>query len=156
MRHVFLIALVFLALLLGGCSFATDFVVVNKSEQPIEVAYRVAESSVGPVPTVGEPLVIAASRLGAKGGDDWKELSPNQYKVDLKSRTITVVVMPNAALRLTYVRDYGWDESIQNSNYFPIKELNVTGARGGIKLTGRQVHTTFSQVSEGLYTLTYI
>jgi hypothetical protein len=62
--------------------------------------------------------------------------------------------MPREALRIYRFHDYRGHEDAQDEGY-PLEEISVLGASGGLKYTGQQARTAFSEVSRALYTLTY-
>jgi hypothetical protein len=142
--------------LLTACSYFADFVVVNDSDHPIEVRYKVTKSPAGPLAISGIPAIIKASQLDTHGGQQWKELTPAQYHLIQDSSTETVIVglMPNEALRVTKLHDYGGHED-PRPNIFAIEEIGITGASGEMKLVGEKARTSFDEVSSALYILTY-
>lgn len=77
-RSLFFALLLVHLFLLLGCSYSTDFVVVNESEQPIEIRYRVKKSTAGSLAVSGIPAIIEASRLSTHGGQEWNELVPER------------------------------------------------------------------------------
>jgi hypothetical protein len=155
MRYIFLQLLVLIALLMHACALHVEFVVVNKSALPVEVQYQVRESPVEPLKMVGVPRVMAASELSAVRGNEWREVSAGRYLFNRESRTIVVRVMPQEALRVAVVQDYSWGEGVLDNEALPVEEISVTGASGGLKLTGQKAQTSFAKISRGLYTLTY-
>src|SRR3954471_22265020 len=114
MRHILLISLLLCALLCTACSFATDFAVVNGSDQPIEVRYQAKrepnEPTFGadPVTQIGKPFLIKASplRSGIKDGD-W--LPEGEYQVDRTTGTISARLLSGEVLRITWKKDYTED-----------------------------------------------
>ncbi len=156
MRRAKYITLTIYILLLAACSYATDFVVVNESEHPVVVRYKVRkfpgeETLVLPV----TPAKIAASELNARGGSQWQEEASNQYQLDPGNNTVTIRMRPHEALRIASVHEYGGHRDPQEARYFPVEEITVTGANGEIKFSGQQARTVFAEVSRALYTLTY-
>ena len=147
MRHVSLIFLILFALAHSACSYATDFVVINESDAPIEVRYRI-KNVPGPYALRETPATIATSQLNAHGDHQWNELPPTRYNLDQESRTITVNVMPNEALLILKM-------DTRDAELFLFEEITVAGANGEMRLTGQQARRAFSEVSRDLYTLTY-
>jgi hypothetical protein len=101
MRYILLIALSLLALTAAACSYSTDFVVVNESERPIEVRYKIKGFPVGPPTFTASPAKKDASQLGSRDRNIWKKLEPDEYRIDAGNRTVTVVVSPREALWVT-------------------------------------------------------
>lgn len=149
-----LIALVGCALLFASCSFVTDFVVANQSDQAIEVRYKIRNYP-GPFAPPVAPATIATSRLAAKGTKEWNELTRGQYRLDQENRTVIVQVMPGQALRIARMHHYMGHQEPGDAETFPIDEVILTGARGELKLVGQQARWMFSEISGVLYTLTY-
>jgi hypothetical protein len=132
----------------------TEFVFVNKSDDPVEFSYR---TKYYPYPfTLPEtPATIAASRLDSDGGHKWKELTPSQYEIDPANRIVTIRVKPREALLIIRVRDDGWHQDAAGAEIFPIEEINVRGAHGELLFKGQQAFGAFSKMSQSLYTLIY-
>ncbi len=151
MRHIFLTLLILCALLSSACSFATDFAVVNGSDQPIEVRYQVDKQPADPVSRLGQPFLIKASPFRPGISDeDW--LPEGQYQVDRQTGTIIVRLLPGEVLRLTWVKDY---IASNGPPALSIEEINITGAYGEIRLRGKQASRAFEFKTDSLFTLTY-
>jgi hypothetical protein len=82
-------------------------------------------------------------------------LNPDEYQVNQENRTVTVTVMPHEALWVTDMFHYFGDEDPNDIANFPIDEISVVGAEGGMTFTGDKARKSFSRVSQVLYTLTY-
>lgn len=155
MRSILFVSLVLLALTFAACSYVTEFVVVNESERPIEVRYKVKGTPSGFPPLNEIPVKMDASQLGSHKRDMWKELSPDQYRLNQEQRTVTAVLQPHEALLVTSMHHYIGDEDPIDVANWPIDEVGVTGADGGITFTGQKARKSFCYVSRVLYTLTY-
>ncbi|HEX8173494.1 MAG TPA: hypothetical protein VF543_00075 [Pyrinomonadaceae bacterium] len=153
-RLLVIVLLITSVLCLTACSYMTDFVVVNESDEPIVVRYKVKNYPYTFAPPT-TPATVAVSELSTRGGQKWQELNPTQYQLDPANRTITIRVMPHNALRVARARDDGWHQDPSASESFPIEEINVNGANGELNLKGQQAFTSFSKVSQALYTLIY-
>ena len=101
-RFLPLILLLLLTITLASCSYSTDFVVFNDTNNPIEVVYRIKPSPPGP-PSLEfiEPMVVSAANLAVKGVSQWTKLEPNRFRIDEVNRTVTVAVSAHEGLRLT-------------------------------------------------------
>jgi hypothetical protein len=137
MRYIFLALLLLLVCTLTACSFSTDFVIVNASNSPIEVRYKIGETGINALDVAGRPATLAVSKLSSR---EWQELSSTQYAFDQGARTVTVSLMPDTALRVTRVRD--WSESSTMPSFI-IQEVNIIAASGEIILKGDQVYKSF-------------
>ena len=154
MRAAFLLLLTAICLPCAGCSYITDFVVVNGSAQSVQVKYRVKQFP-GEFGLPAKPATLLASQLDSHGGQQWNNLSSDAYHVDAVSRTVSVSVVPGDALRIADMSNYASHDDAWNANEFPIEEITIWGANGDLRLTGQQTRTTFTKVSLALYTLTY-
>ncbi len=155
MRRVFLIVLLLFTSSFAACSYSTAFVVVNESEQPIEVSYKYKHFPGGRIFELYErPAKIAADELSSRGGNEWQELTASDYQLDRENRTVLVRVMPREALRIYRFHNYLGHEGAPEAGY-PFEEISVLGASGGLKYTGHKARTAFSEVSRTLYTLRY-
>lgn len=140
--------------LFAGCSYITDFAVVNESDRPIEVRYRV-KNYPGPFAAPVAPAVIATSQMSAKGGQQWSTLTADRYQLDQANRTVTVRVMPNEALLVADMHNYNGHGDPWDAKQFPIDEITIQGSGGEVCFRGSQSRTSFSEVSSALYTITY-
>lgn len=153
-RILILIPVTCVALLFASCSYSTDFVVSNKSNQTIEVLYKV-KNSPGPVASLDKLATVDASELNEKGGQNWTRLDPTQYVFDEASRTVTVRLEPGKALRVTTMFHYFGHHDAEDAASYPIEYINLTGESGSVTLAGDQARMGFSEVSRALYTVTY-
>jgi hypothetical protein len=136
-----------------ACSWAIEFVVINESNQPIEVRSKVSYSPGDTNPFIGiTPSIAKASSLRA-GDREWRRLSEAEYRLDQVNRTVIVRVMPGDAFLIARFHD----TSIRNGEpeYFAFEEIAISGAYGGIRLDGRQAVKAFSAESDRLYVLAY-
>lgn len=150
MRKLSLLALLVLSVVLNGCSFVSDLVVVNLSDKPVEVRYRFKgnhrSSSFGPDTKPSTKKHDEISR-----DYDWKELPADQYEVDSYSRTVTVTVAPQTALLMDRINGY----LPENDEAFPISEIAMSGENGTIMLFGEQVRRRFDHAKKQVYTVSY-
>jgi hypothetical protein len=121
----------------------TAFVVINESGQPIEVRYKVEKVTLGPLNVAGIPVIVEASELTGKGGQDWKPLTSSQLQVDNERSTVTVQVPPGGALRVANLNEYGGHKDPAEANHFPIEEIEVTGSNGRVVVTGPQTRLVY-------------
>ncbi|HZS04407.1 MAG TPA: hypothetical protein VFD58_06190 [Blastocatellia bacterium] len=128
--------------LLTGCSYSTAFVVVNASDQPAEIRYKV-RPSFGTFKPPEPPITTAASQIHA-AGKPWRHLLADEYAPDPENRTVTVRVKPKEALLVERVQRGGMQvDEDEEATDFMIEELTITGAFGEIKLQGYQVRKSF-------------
>lgn len=146
MRKLSLLPLLALTIFLTGCSYATDLAVVNLSDQPVVVKYRLKDF--GPF-NPDPPRTKSVAELDA--AVSWHELAGHQFQLDSDVRSVTVTVAPRTALRVAVVRGPGIREDEAS---FPLAELVVRGAYGTISLYGQQVQKSFLE-QESVYAVTY-
>jgi hypothetical protein len=154
MRIVTISTLLAAVFLLTSCSYTTDFVVINESDHPAEIRYKVKDFP-GPFGPPVTPATITASQLNTHGAQQWKILTSDQYQLDQGNRTVTVRLEQDEALRVARMHKYGGRQDPQDAKDFPIEEIAITGEVGEIPLKGQQARIAFSNVSRALYTLTY-
>lgn len=142
---------------LTGCSNLTNFVVINASDQSVEVRYRI-KKPIDPqmpsrIPHIN-PGILSVSELDRQIA--WRELSASQYTADTVNRTVTVTLKPDEAMRIDQLR-LGEDQAGKMDGFdgFAIEEISLVGAYGEIHLAGEQVGRSFIPASSKTYTLTY-
>jgi hypothetical protein len=154
MSRLFLILLVLVALTFAACSYPIELVVINESDQPLEVQLRffyATDNSDLPI-SVGELATASAERVLA-GDKDWRRLSEAEYRLDRESRTVAAKVMPGDALLIQKVHD----NAVQDGEllYFGVEEIRMTGAYGSFCLEGVQLRKNFVPESRRVYVLAY-
>ena len=156
MRQIVLLIFVLFILTFAGCSYSTAFVVVNDSEQPIEVRYKVKRDA-GVLSSTDTPAKIAASQIANHYRTQWRILSSAEYQTNRTDRaiTVTVTVLPHEALWVTSMFHYIGDEDPNDVASWPIDEISIAGANGGMTFTGQKTRKSFVYVSRVLYTLKY-
>ena len=150
MRRVILTALLGSLLLLGACSYATDFVIVNESNTAIMIHYEV-EDFPGPFYPPTAPGVVAASELS----EDGQEWTPTQFQLDEASRSVTAQLMPGRAFRVATMNHYSGHDDPTDDHKYQIRRIVVSGTRGELEFSGEQARTAFTRIARSLYTLTY-
>lgn len=155
MRNVVFILLLSSVSLFTACSYFTDFVVVNESDHPVEVRYKVKNFPGEPLELTGAAATMTISRLRA-GNKEWRKLFDARHQLDRENRTIAVRVSSKEALRVTSIHRIGGQiDDAEEAISFPIEEISVIGVCGEIRVQGRQAHKIFVAESNRLYTLTY-
>jgi hypothetical protein len=155
MRSVLSILIIVSSLACVACSYITDFVVINASESPADIIYKVKESPNGPPKIDVIPATKLASQLKSNEKTKWQDLAADRYKIDQENRTVTVKLLPQEALFLTSMHHYTGPDDPIDVTWFPIEELSIAGSAGGLKSSGKQLLKAFSEQSRVLYTLTY-
>jgi len=153
MRRNTLLAISFaFLLLLSACSYRYDFVVINKSDKPIEVRYQLKRhtpETPGKFVDIHPPAKLSLAEF-QKSEHQWQDLSKNQYGFDNLTGTFTVSLAPDEVLLLQYAYNYRGDK-----NEFDLASIKITGANGTVDLEGRQAQTQFKLESDTKYVLQY-
>lgn len=134
MKKAFLLASILCwTLILSGCSFYADFVVINKSEDFVQVIYEATESLT--------PKYANLKEFDNSNGTQWREMSQDRYKIDNEKRIIEVNLAPNEVLLVRSV-DASW---VKTNPYeaLRMKTLKVIGKEDSIELEGNQVFERF-------------
>lgn len=155
MRSFLVCILIILTLVLSGCSYTTDFVVVNETEYAIQVIYKIKQVPKGPPTLEIEPIVVPAANVETRDKSKWNKLTQDRYSIDQINRTVTVTLFPHEALWITSMFHYIGDDDPNDVENFPIQELSVIGVDGEMKFTGDKARKAFERVSRVLYKLSY-
>jgi hypothetical protein len=151
-RPIFLFCLSVSVLSLTACSYGTNFVVVNASDHPVEVRYKIKKPADPRAPSRMpiQPAIKAVSEVNQEV--PWRELPASRYTFDPDTRTVVVSLQPGDALLVDHIRLADKDYEASDLS---VEEINITGAFGEIKLQGAQVFKNFVADSKKLHTLTY-
>ena len=157
MRSLILPSLILFTLALTACSYSTAFVVVNDSDHPIEVHYKVNREPKKVLSFTDPPAKIAAGQISSRDKAQWRTLAPEEYKTSHTDETLTVTVnvMPHEAVWVTSMFHYIGDEDPNDVASWPIDEIGIVGVDGSETFTGQKARKAFTYVSRVLYTLTY-
>ena len=148
MKHRILVVILLLVLIMSGCSYRYDFVVINKSDRSIEVQYKLKRHPSGQLADINTPAKVRLSEF-EKSEYQWQNLAKDQYQFDDLTGTFKVSVAPDEVMLLDFAYNYRGDES-----QFDLVSIKIDGASGSISLEGRQAQTQFR--SEGTkYILRY-
>jgi hypothetical protein len=145
MRNILLTAIIFLGIASSSCSFIVDFVVVNRSDVPVEVTYTVALnghyyfSDDKPVlPESYIPVIVSEKKWeGGVKDDEWEIAADYRHRFGGDTARIKVKLLPGTVLRIArtsdrVLRDEGYED-------FAVKELAVNGANGSAAYKDRQL-----------------
>ena len=142
--------------LISACSTREDFVVLNKSSAVIEVKYRLkgcTPETAGKNVDLTSPAKLSMKEF-QKSDRVWTNLPIGQYEYDGLTCTFTVSVAPNEALLVDYAYNYRGHDIEGSDLRFDVDSLIITGAKGTIRLEGRQAQTQFKNES-GDYVIAY-
>jgi hypothetical protein len=147
-----IIPFVFLANLLSGCSYETEFVITNKTNNVLKVAYQFRKESTKsgncfddyskPVPSIKSISEMWKQEL------KWRKLDKNQYRCDDKELRVEFLLQPNMAVNIDSMRNF----RVQDIN---IQSLTLQGNGGSIIYQGDRVIRGFRKVKDTLHVLEY-
>lgn len=150
--HLSLTCLMASLVSMTGCSYLTDFVVINASDDRVEIRYIVKKPAdpraFSTIPMV--PEIKPISELNQEVA--WHVLLASEYSFDPNSRMVVVPLKPNEALRIEQLNLA--DKQLKASD-FPIEELHIAGAHDDVELQGEQVYNSFASGPRRMRTLTY-
>jgi hypothetical protein len=130
-----------LPLFFAGCSFGTDYVIVNSSGAPLQVTYTIAPTSIDPLAAIGVniPAMLPASQLS--GRREWRKLSQTEFGFDRTTRTVTVSLPPNQGLLITRGSEFNPNHRVPER--FIILEIRIDAPSGEMVLKGDAVPKAF-------------
>jgi hypothetical protein len=129
-----------------------DFVIVNRSAAPIEIALELKEHH----DMYFETGILAGQPLSDDKYDfqKWNKLSAHDYRLNDSGNEINVTLNPQEALRVETITNY--DES---SSYlierFRINRLKVSGTNGEVVYSGEQARIQFRETGSGPREIVY-
>lgn len=138
-----------------ACSFSSNFVVINSSNDVIRVRYVLKErdNSVVPVSLPEVPSIKPVAELDEQ--TSWRQLPSSQYRFNPDTRTAVVVLRPNEALRVEQIGEVFCSNAADKIASFSIEEIEITGAAGELKVQGDQVLKSFLPLKKQTCALTY-
>ena len=153
MKHGILsLVILFLIVMMSGCSYRYDFVVINKSDRAIEVQYklkRYTPETQGKYVDINTPAKVTLSEF-EKSEYQWRNLAKDQYQFDDLAKTFKVSVAPDEVLLVEFEYNYRGDE-----NEFALDSIKISSPSGSINLEGLQAQTEFRMERDRKYILRY-
>lgn len=148
MRRLLLIVSLGLLLACAGCSYSTDFIVVNASEKPLLVTYTIRSSDIGPIlhAGIGTPAVLPIAELSER---EWRPLTANEYSFEPSTRTVTLSLPPNQGLLID--RGGEWRSNSEMPSGFDIEKITLVGVNGETVIEGENVFKSFVVVAKPFY-----
>jgi len=150
------LSLLAIVLCLTACSFGSNFVVANESNDRIQIRYVVKKGNNPEYPrSLPEiPGVMLISELD-DGHTAWRDLSSPMLTYNETTRTAVVTLMPNEAVRIELVSETRCEDIDKHFDRFEIEEISITGVSGTLRLTGEQTVKSFTARSKTTCVLTY-
>ena len=150
-KLVFSLGLLLMVLALSSCQSIDHFVVINRSDAPVEVTYVFMRAASGII-HVEEPRMMDAAKLEDENRI-WEPVPRDQYLIETQAGKVVVRLGPGKALLLNTANNYQEDRADADAR-FGISSLNLVGAKGSIKLEGRQARMLF-KFEEKCHVITY-
>jgi hypothetical protein len=144
MKRLILFSVVMcLTSILAGCSFLADVVIVNNSNDFLQISYQAKTPNYGELTPRFAPLSeFSVNRT------EWRELSEERYKIDNETGTVEVRLAPHEALNIKSI-DAGRAED-NPDKALNLKSLQIASEKGSIILEGDQIYRQFKPEHRGL------
>jgi len=142
MKYFLAFTIIILTLLMSACSYITPFVVINSSENQLEIYYELKPSGMMPHENVRKPSVISVQEYNS-GNFQWRELPPDKFEVDSAKGIIKAFIQPNEVLQIESEDSIGVEE--KPGEHFDIKKLSLNGTSGLITYEGDQIYKQFKR-----------
>lgn len=139
--------------LVAGCSWITDFVILNTSSGDLAITYVVNGKMCPDDNFISIPATKTISELKKEQGA-WRKLTLSQYTCDPKTMAVTTTLPPHSALRVARKGTYTGPENYGNVD-FDVLRLELKGTEGAVSLTGLKVLKSFKRQSDVLYVFSY-
>lgn len=137
---------------LQGCSYHTDFAVVNLSTVPIEITYTTQCWPCSPRTPDPRPATVKASKLRPRG-TRWAEMSETGYCLSADSSQVTVALAPQTALLLATLINW-FSASDPGTRRIPDLRVQMTGSPEARQYSRQDVIAPANKRSMHLYVLT--
>jgi hypothetical protein len=152
-----------LAVAVSGCSWMTDFIIVNKTAFPIVIEYTLSgvSSKETKLSDIIKPKVAEIQAIGNVRLDS---LPDAEITYDPNTKVIRFEIEPGKAAYLFRELNYpGFrsEEDLRKSHtpvecpVYEVKSFMITGKYGKAQYAGAQVTRDFVKKSKGTYDLTY-
>lgn len=156
MRLLLLVCMLAAVVVLSACSFSRFFVVVNETNERIQLRYVFKKPNHPEYPSelIEKPAVKLVSEMNDRN-IDWRLLPETRFTFAPETRTVVLTLMPKEAVRIEQVHNADCVEEDDGTGGFFIEEINITGPSGAIRVTGAQARSSFVSDKSGKCVLTY-
>lgn len=155
-------SLLILVFLHSACSYSVTFVIVNESDQEVEIEYTILTKNIFTSPSQTESL--AAELVPARVSlitwernvthEDWVPVRPEQYAFDSRTGILKLRIAPREAVRILTAGDSMFFRD--GYRYFPIAKLEIKGETGKMTFDGGpQLFKQFQEKNSGNYFIAY-
>lgn len=150
MKRLVLLSLILCSImLLSGCSYVDDFIIVNNSNGVIEIEYKWKEN------LHLTPYKFRFERFDGKTFDKIEVIGGfTKEEIDFaeERNTFRISLEPKQALRIHAINNFedkSFDTKVDES--FRVNFLSLKGINGSIELTGDQVWFQFRKMDRGYF-----
>lgn len=145
-----ILALIF-CVVFSSCSYSSQFVIVNRSNAPVDVEYVIASKFDSLENTANKPYKMDLSNWDSRFGEkEWRDVAQNEYRFDAATKTCRITLLPNEVLRFYHERDRA------NGEYeFRVASLKLSGVNGEILFEGKEFYKQFEKTGQHSYSATY-
>ncbi len=146
MKHLRILFLLITAFFLSACSFGYDIVIINDSDKPIEVQYKISEKSQFDnlyIKSVEDWKIQKSIRRFWTEEKSWEKFPDTDYTTSLVMRERVIKLAPHQIIQ------------IERGNYNPISEeygdltgiaeLHIKSANGEISYQGKLLLSQFEK-----------
>lgn len=146
---------ILLTLCLGGCSWVSEFVVVNDLDSSAELVVRLFPAGAGAGNCATGRLAQApAAQLKPsffrRATPEWSALAATSYKLDSAKCVLTVSLAPHTAVRVARMMNQPAPQDADPS-LLAVQELVVTRPEGHARYDAVRLAASFTRVGAGLY-----
>lgn len=147
--------LLVVVLILSGCSYSTEFVVVNDSTSPIEIEFVITSNFDSIEHTVTKPYKTSLSNWNSWfERTDWQEILQKEYEFDSQLHKAKLKLNPKEVARIAIALHH--ETVLITDNYeFPIKTLYLNGENDEILYSGKQFYKQFEKKGDNRYFIEY-
>lgn len=156
MKKILIVSLILTAcIFLSGCSAATEFVVINKSDSPVEVEYTLNLNLKALDNPTTKPLKMKLSVWNSWFEEkSWKEVPDNEFVYNAETQKCKLKLLPDEVLRITFV-DYSSFTTVNEYQNFRIVGLRLAGKYGEVFYNGNQIYNQFEKKNSQNYYIAY-
>jgi hypothetical protein len=137
----------------GGCSWITDFAVLNGSEDTLHVDYELRQRHDTRWGFVYEAPAVAPVDSVCKYGTPWTELKKDDVAFDSSMRRVSVELPSRTALRITRNLTFVGDSA--DSARFNVVALRLAGNSLQREIADPVLLSTFERRSPQLYIINF-
>lgn len=146
MEKLKIVILLNLTIFLSACSFSYDILIVNDSDKPIEISYKISEKG-----QFDEPMIKSVEDWNTQKSIKhfwtkeklWQSLPENEYQTNLETRERIIKISPRQIIKIE-VGDYN-PVSEEYGDMTDIIELKIISPNGEINYKGKLLLKQFEK-----------